>query len=112
MRSRLVAMTLMTVVALAGRVLAHEGHQHKVMGKVVSIDEKTITVEALDAKKVTGMLGADTKYTRDKAPVTRTDVRVGERVVVVIVEEHQMQMVKQVLLGAAAAHDKGAADKP
>ena len=111
MRRKLVAMTLMAVVALAGQVLAHEGHEHKVMGKVVTIDEKTITVEGLDAKKVTGMLGAETKYVRDKAPVTRTDVKVGERVVVVIVEEHEMQMVKQVLLGAAAADDKGAAHK-
>ena len=111
MRRKLVAMTLMAVVALAGQVLAHEGHEHKVMGKVVTIDEKTITVEGTDAKKVTGMLGAETKYVRDKAPVTRTDVKVGERVVVVIVEEHEMQMVKQVLLGATAADDKGAAHK-
>ena len=111
MRRKLVAMTLMAVVALAGQVLAHEGHEHKVMGKVVAIDEKTITVEGRDAKKVTGMLGAETRYVRDKAPVARTDVKVGERVVVVIVEEHEMQMVKQVLLGAAAAEDKGAAHK-
>ena len=70
------------------------------MGKVVSVDEKSITVEGLDARKVTGVLGADTKYLRDKAAVTRADVKVGERVVVLIVEEHEMQMVKQVLLGA------------
>ena len=111
MRRRLVAMTLMAVVALAGQMLAHEGHEHKVMGKVVTIDEKSITVEGLDAKKVTGMLGADTKYMRDKAAVSRADVKVGERVVVVIVEEHEMQMVKQVLLGSAAVDDKGAAHK-
>ena len=111
MRKRLVAMTLVAVVAVAGQVLAHEGHEHKVMGKVVTIDEKAITVEGRDAKKVTGMLGAETKYMRDKAAVTRTDVKVGERVVVVIVEEHETQMVKQVLLGAGVADDKGAAHK-
>ncbi len=111
MRGKLAVMTLMVVVALTGQVLAHEGHEHKIMGKVVTIDEKSITVEGLDAKKVTGMLGADTKYMRDKAVVTRTDVKVGERVVVVIMEEHEMQMVKQVLLGSAAADDKGASPK-
>ena len=105
MGRKLVAMTLMAVVALAGRVLAHEGHEHKVMGKVVAIDEKTITIEGLDAKKMTGMLGADTKYMRDKAAATRADVKAGERVVVVIVEEHDMQMVKQVLLGAGNAQE-------
>jgi hypothetical protein len=100
MRRQFVAMTLIAVVAVAGQVLAHEGHEHKVMGKVVAIDEKTITVETLDAKKLTGVLSAETKYMRDKIVVARTDVKVGERVVVVIVEEHEMQMVKQVLLGA------------
>ena len=111
MRKTLVAMTLMAVAALAGQAWAHEGHEHKIMGKVVAIDEKTITVEGVDAKKVTGMLGAETKYLRDKAPAARTDVKVGARVVIVIVEEHEMQMVKQVLLGAAVADDKGAAPK-
>ncbi len=105
MHRKLIAITLMTLVALAGLVLAHEGHEHKVMGKVVAIDEKTITVEGLDAKKVTAMLGSETKYVRDKAPVARTDVKVGERVVVVIVEEKKAQNVKQVLLGTAAAEE-------
>ena len=105
MSRKLVVMTLMAVVALAGRVLAHEGHEHKVMGKVVAIDEKTITVEGLDAKKVTAMLGAETKYVRDKATVARTDVKVGERVVIVVVEEKKVQNVKQVLLGTAAADE-------
>ena len=35
MRREFVAMTLTAVVALAAQVLAHEGHEHKVMGKVV-----------------------------------------------------------------------------
>lgn len=112
MRSRtIVAAVLTVVVGLAGQALAHEGHEHKVMGKVVTIDEKAITVEGLDTKKVVGMLGAETRYTRDKAAVSRTDVKVGERVVVVIMEEHEMQMVKQVLLGAAALEDKAAPAK-
>ena len=101
MKRRLVAMTLVAAFAIAGRVLAHEGHEHKVMGKVVAIDEKTITVEALDAKKLTGVLSAETKYIRDKTFVARTDVKLGERVVVVVVEgEKEAQNVKQVLLGA------------
>jgi len=105
MRTKLAVMALMTLAALAGRVLAHEGHEHKIMGKVVAIDEKTIAVESLDGKKVTGMLVPSTKYMRDKAAVARTDVKVGERVVIVVVEEKQAQTVKQVLLGTAAAEE-------
>lgn len=105
MRRTIVAMTLMTAVALAGRALAHEGHEHKVMGKVVAIDEKTIQVEGLDGKKVTGVLSGETKYVRDRAVAARADVKLGERVVVVIVEEKQVQKVKQVLLGAGAVEE-------
>ena len=106
MRTKLVVVTLMTVAALAGRVLAHEGHEHKIMGKVVAIDEKTIAVESLDGKKVTGILAPSTTYMRDKAAVARTDVKVGERVVIVVVEdEGQAQNVKQVLLGRAETQE-------
>ena len=106
MRTKLVVPTFMAVAALAGQLLAHEGHEHKVMGKVVAIDEKTIAVESLDGKKVTGILASTTTYMRDKAAVARTDIKVGERVVIVVVEEEgQGQKVKQVLLGAAVAEE-------
>lgn len=86
----------------SGRGLAHEGHEHKVMGKVVTIDEKKIEVESTDCRTVTGVLSPDTKYLRDKAAAARTDVKVGERVVIVVVEDKdKAQNVKQVLLGAA-----------
>jgi hypothetical protein len=110
MRSRLLATTSLGLLALTVQVRAHEGHEHKFMGKVVAIDEKTIAVEGLDGKKVTALLGAETKYVRDKAPVTRTEVKVGDRVVIVIVEgERKVQNVKQVLLGTAAAEEPKAA---
>jgi hypothetical protein len=86
--------------------LAHEGHEHKIMGKVVSIDDKTIEVESTDGKKVAGVLSAGTKYLRDKTAAARTDVKVGERVVIVVVEEKGSQNVKQVLLGSGTPADK------
>jgi hypothetical protein len=108
MRKRFVATTgaLLAIVGLTGRASGHEGHEHKVMGTVVTIDEKTIEVESSDGNKVSGVLSAETKYLRDKAPAARTDVKVGERVVIVVVEDAQKaQNVKQVLLGTAPAAD-------
>ena len=100
------AMAVTALVAVSGLLLAHEGHEHKIMGKVVTIDEKKIEVDATDGKKVSGVLSADTKYLRDKTPAARTDVKVGERVVIVVVEDKdKAQNVKQVLLGAAASAD-------
>ena len=108
MRKLFVAMAVvvMALALSAGRALAHEGHEHKIMGKVVAIDNKKIEVESQDGKKVSGVLSADTKYLRDKTAATRTDVKVGERVVIVVVEDKdKAQNVKQVLLGAAASVD-------
>ena len=102
--SAAIGVAVVGLLALAGGGLAHEDHEHKVMGKVVTIDEKKIEVESTDGKKVTGVLGPDTKYLRDKAAAARTDVKVGERVVIVVVEDKdEAQNVKQVLLGAAAS---------
>jgi hypothetical protein len=81
---------------------AHEGHEHKVLGKVVAIDDKRIEVETTDGKRVTGALNAQTKYSRERTPAARADVRVGERVVIVVVEDAQrLQNVKHVMLGPA-----------
>jgi hypothetical protein len=102
MRKLFGAMTVagLALTLVAGPARAHEGHEHKIMGKVVAIDDKTIEVEATDGKKVAGVLSAGTKYLRDKTAAARTDVKVGERVVIVVVEEKGSQNVKQVLLGA------------
>jgi hypothetical protein len=103
MRRALVAVAMAAAVAMVSRpVLAHGGHEHKVMGKVVAIDEERIEVEATDGRMVTGALRADTTYLRDKVAVSRPDVKLGERVVIVVVEDKDTgQKVKQVLLGAA-----------
>jgi predicted DNA repair protein MutK len=106
MRKAFVAMAVVALVATGGLLLAHEGHEHKVMGKVVTIDEKKIEVESTDGKRVAGVLSAETKYLRDKVVAARTDVKVGERVVIVVVEDKdKVQNVKQVLLGAAPSAD-------
>jgi hypothetical protein len=109
MRNGLVAMAvaILAMVGLTGRVSGHEGHEHKVMGTVLAIDEKTIEVQSADRKQVSAVLSSKTKYLRDKTPAARTDVMVGERVVIVVVEDpHKVQNVKEVLLGATPPTDQ------
>jgi hypothetical protein len=105
MRRAFLVALLAAAVGTAGVAAAHEGHEHKIMGKVVAVDEKQIEVETTEGKKVTGLLSQGTKYLRGKAPAARTDVKVGERVVIVVVEEQKKQTVKQVLLGTTAAEE-------
>ena len=101
MHTKITAVLIAASFAVAGSALAHEGHDHKVMGTVAAVSAQQIEVETADGKKVAAALTAQTKYTRDKAAVSQGDVKVGERVVIVVVEEKGVQRAKQVLLGAA-----------
>ncbi|MGH9161903.1 MAG: hypothetical protein ACRD2X_18205 [Vicinamibacteraceae bacterium] len=64
-------------------LVAHEGHDHKVMGTVKSIDAKRIEVEDGGGKTTWFSVTDDTKILRGQAVEELTGVRVGERVVVI-----------------------------
>jgi hypothetical protein len=76
--------SLMAAFALAAPVvlLAHEGHDHKVMGVVTAIHENHLEVKDVKGKVTTHELGATTKITREKTKLAASDIKVGDRVVV------------------------------
>lgn len=45
-------LTLVLALAPATRVLAHEGHEHKIMGTVSMVHENHLEVKAADGKTV------------------------------------------------------------
>jgi hypothetical protein len=96
-------------VALAGALViptvvrAHEGHTHKVMGTVSSIDGKNVTVKTTDGKTVTLVLGAKTKITQGKKTVEATALKVGDRLVAEGTEEKAVFTATTVRLGEAPA---------
>lgn len=81
---------------------AHEGHLHKVMGTIASVDGNHVTVKTTEGKSVMIMLDGKTAITRGKTKLDATALKTGERVVVEGMEEKQMIMAKTVRLGAAA----------
>src|SRR2546425_10657661 len=97
-----------TAVALAGALVvpavahAHEGHAHKVMGTVSSVDGNHVMVKTTDGKTVMVMLDAKTTITRGKTKLDAAAVKVGERVVAEGMEENKMIMAKTVKLVEAA----------
>lgn len=92
------------VVPAVGR--AHEGHAHKVMGTVSSVDGNNLMVKTADGKTVMVMLDKKTTVTRGKTKVDVAAVKVGDRVVAEGSEEKEMIMAKTVKLGEAAAAKK------
>ena len=96
-------------VALAGALAvpavarAHEGHAHKVMGTVSSIEGNHVMVKTADGKTVMVMLDAKTTITRGKTKLDVAAVKVGDRVVATGLEEKHMITAKTFKLGTAAA---------
>jgi hypothetical protein len=96
-------------VAIAGALVlpvvarAHEGHTHKVMGTVASVDGAHVMVTTTDGKTVMVMLDKKTTVTRGKAKLDAAAVKVGERVVVEGTEQKNMVTAKTIKLGDTAA---------
>jgi hypothetical protein len=99
-------------IALAGALVvptvarAHEGHAHKVMGTVSSVEGNNVTVKTSDGKTVMVMLDKKTAITRRKTKLDAAAVKVGDRVVAVGMEEKDMIMATTVKLGGAPATAK------
>ena len=95
-------------IALAGALVvpsvarAHEGHAHKVMGTVSSVDGNNLMVKTADGKTVMVMLDKKTAITRGKTKLDAASVKVGDRVVAEGIEEKDMIMAKTVKLGEVA----------
>jgi hypothetical protein len=83
-------------------VLAHEGHTHKVMGTVSSLDGDHLMIKTTDGKSTNVMLDAKTTIARGAAKLDRTALKAGERVSVDAEEVKGMMMAHAIKLGAAA----------
>ena len=99
---RKTVLALMFSSVLAPLVLAHEGHDHKIMGTVAAVDAKHIEVTTKDEHKATIWLDSETKILRGKSQTTAGDVKVGERVVITAIEKEGKMMAREVLLASAA----------
>ncbi len=109
MKNVLLAVVLSAVAA--PWVLAHEGHEHKVMGTVAVIHENHLEVKATDDKTSTFVLNDKTKILRGKTAMKPADIKAGDRVVVIATETKDKEgkttlVAKEVRLGAAPATAK------
>src|SRR6266545_6007104 len=92
----LMMVTLTLVVPAVAR--AHEGHDHKVMGTISSVDGNNVMVKTTEGKSVMVMLDAKTKVTRGKEKLTAAALKVGDRIVAEGPEEKEMVTAKTVQL--------------
>ena len=81
MRRLLGAIALVSAVTAQSFVLAHEGHLHRVMGTVSTVDGSQLTVKTTDGKTVTVVLDTKTRITQGKTRVAASLLKVGDRIV-------------------------------
>jgi hypothetical protein len=112
MKTWIVGIALIAVVVLIPAAApAHEGHDHKVMGTISSIQGTNVMVKGTDGKTVMVMLNDKTKITQGKAKVELASLKVGDRVVAEGPESQGMITATTVKLGDAPATAAKAATK-
>jgi Domain of unknown function (DUF5666) len=75
---RMLLLALAIVPAIA---LAHGGLEH-VRGTVAKISDQSVTVTTTAGKTVEVLLDAQTTYARADQPIQKSDLKVGDRVVI------------------------------
>lgn len=94
-------LSVFVLLVTALPLLAHEGHQHKVMGNVAVIDQTHIEVNVKnEGYPVSVQLNLNTKYQKGDEPAVLADVKVGQKVVVTYSEDEGQKMAHTVRLPA------------
>ena len=103
--------SLLTLMLATGTaVMAHAGHDHKVLGTVTMAAADHVMLKDQAGKDVTIQITGDTKVLKDKKPMTPADIKAGMRVVVTaatVTEKGSEKMTaKTIVLGGAAPATK------
>jgi hypothetical protein len=101
-----IQVALLAIVSLAllpTIATAHGGEEH-VTGTVTKISDTSVTVKTTAGKTVE--IGFDAKmttYERAKQPIQKTDIKVGDKIVIHAMEVNEKMVAHSVELGAAKA---------
>jgi hypothetical protein len=110
------AAMLIGLFLLAGApgVLAHDGHDHTIMGTVTMAAPDHVMMKDTEGKDLTVLVTRETKVTRNKEPMRVQDIQAGTRIVVTAVTENNRTTAKdiQVALNRRPASLGDAGDIP
>ena len=106
MRKATVVFFLFVALAFPAQLVAHEGHEHKVMGTVTTVDANHVEIETADGKKTSVQLNKKTKYLKGKSPATVDDIKVGDRIALTVVETDGKPTAKEVRLAEGEGSDE------
>jgi hypothetical protein len=99
MKHLLAVFAILTALSWPAAALAHEGHTHKALGTITSVQGEHVGIKTNDGKTITLMLDKKTVVTRGKDKVDASALQVGERVSVEYMESKKMLMAQAIKLG-------------
>lgn len=99
-RMVLVSVALVVLAASSGVVLAHEGHDHKILGTVTMAAADHVMLKDAEGKNVTVQVTKETKV-RSKPVMKVEEIKVGTRIVITATEQKDKSFVaKTIEVGA------------
>jgi hypothetical protein len=94
---------IVSLVLLPTMASAHGGEEH-VTGTVAKISESSVTVKTTAGKTIeVGFDAKKTTYERAKMPIQKTDIKVGDKIVIHATEVNEKLVAHTVEVGAASA---------
>jgi hypothetical protein len=105
LRIQIALVAMLALALLPAIVSAHGGEEH-VVGTVTKVSDTSVTVKTTAGKIVEVGFDAKTTYARAKLPIQKTDVKVGDRIVIHAVEVNEKLVAHTVELGGATTAAK------
>ena len=102
LRTQVAILAILALALLPTIATAHGGEEH-VTGTVTKISDTAVTVKTTAGKTVEIGFDAKTTYARAKQPIQKTDIKVGDRIVIHAMEMNEKLIAHTVEIGAATA---------
>ncbi len=95
-------LAISSLALLPTMATAHGGEEH-VTGTVTKISDTSVTVKTKAGKTVEVGFDAKTTYARAKQPIQKTDIKVGDRIVIHAMEMNEKLVAHTVEIGPTTA---------
>ncbi len=99
-RNWIVAAIMVALLALPVIARAHEGHMHKALGTIASINAEQVEIKTTEGKTLTVVIDKKTAITRGKEKLDTTALKVGERLSVDYMEQKKVMIAHTIKLAA------------
>ena len=106
MKTWIAAIVVMMALAYSSSAVAHEGHAHKALGTITSVQGDKVEVKTTDGKMLTLVLDKKTTVTRGTDKLDTTALKTGERVSVEYMEAKKVMTAHSFKLGTTQTAKK------